>query len=426
MIILSRSISPYQIAGYLLEGHGGAFSIVEPVIVSSFVNISTDWLAEHGTTIDSYSFHTYIHEIGHALGLGHPGPYNDIGNAARNHLQGRAGNDELRGGPGADRLDGGAGADRVPYIDSDTGVEVSLEDSTGAGGHAEGDVIADIENVIGSDYDDALIGNERPNELYAGDGDDVLIGGAGADFLQGGKGIDLVDYTDSDTGVRVNLTTNTGEGGHAMGDVIADVENVIGSLYRDILWGDGNANRLFGGGGNDELHGDDGDDLLEGGAGADNMSGGAGMDTVSYRESDEAVTVNLEESTVHGGHAEGDQITGFENVIGSAHADVLLGNDGDNLFEGGAGADRLEGGEGADTFIFDRGHGEDTIADFTDGEDLIDLTAFGLSGFEELTSLSDSDGTTIDLTAHPDGGGGSILLEGFDMANLDATDFTFT
>ena len=235
----------------------------------------------------------------------------------------------------------------MSYIDSDTGVEVSLEDSTGAGGHAEGDVIADIENVIGSDYDDALIGNERPNELYAGDGDDVLIGGAGADFLQGGKGIDLVDYTDSDTGVRVNLTTNTGEGGHAMGDVIADVENVIGSLYRDILWGDGNANRLFGGGGNDELHGDDGDDLLE-------------------------------------------------------------------------------GGEGADTFIFDRGHGEDTIADFTDGEDLIDLTAFGLSGFEELTSLSDSDGTTIDLTAHPDGGGGSILLEGFDMANLDATDFTFT
>ena len=48
------------------------------VIVSSIVNISTDTLIESGTTIDSYSFNTYIHEIGHALGLGHTGPYNGI------------------------------------------------------------------------------------------------------------------------------------------------------------------------------------------------------------------------------------------------------------------------------------------------------------------------------------------------------------
>lgn len=45
-------------------------------IVSAHVNVSTDWLHQYGTGIDSYSFQTYIHEIGHALGLGHPGPYN--------------------------------------------------------------------------------------------------------------------------------------------------------------------------------------------------------------------------------------------------------------------------------------------------------------------------------------------------------------
>ncbi len=45
-------------------------------IVSAHVNVSTEGLYRYGTGIDSYSFQTYLHEIGHALGLGHPGPYN--------------------------------------------------------------------------------------------------------------------------------------------------------------------------------------------------------------------------------------------------------------------------------------------------------------------------------------------------------------
>ena len=128
--------------------------------------------------------------------------------------------------------------------------------------------------------------------------------------------------------------------------------------------------RLFGGPGDDTLYGSEGDDMLKGGPGAD----------------------------------------------------TLEGNSGDDILEGGAGADTMDGGIGFDTFVFDSGHGMDTITDFRNGTDLIDIRAFGLPGFDDLSFASDADGVTIDLT---DNGGGTILLEGFDIANLDATDFLF-
>ena len=390
------------------------------------------------------------------------------------------GNDEanrLEGGAGADQLDGRGGIDWVSYEWSDAGVTVDLGEGRFEGGHAHGDVVWNIENVTGSEYGDVLSGDDGANSLAGGDGDDWLFGGAGADRLDGGAGMDWLSYQGSDGAVSVRLYDGYAARGHAEGDVINGFENLRGSVYADALAGDGRANRLEGGAGDDRLNGGSGDDVLEGGAGADRLDGGAGMDWLSYAGSDGAVSVRLYDGYAARGHAEGDVINGFENLRGSVYADALAGdgranrleggdgddqlwgNSGDDVLEGGAGADRFYGGAGddklyggpgadrldggagddelfshfatqgedqsdesLDVFVFGAGHGDDIIFHFIDDEDKIDLSAFGLSGYHELTVTSTPVSVTIDLSEH---GGGTILLQDFDIANLDATDFLF-
>ncbi len=45
------------------------------IITSSRINVNVDWFGGN-KDLDSYTYQTYLHEIGHALGLGHAGPYN--------------------------------------------------------------------------------------------------------------------------------------------------------------------------------------------------------------------------------------------------------------------------------------------------------------------------------------------------------------
>lgn len=327
------------------------------------------------------------------------------GRAGDDTLSGGAGDDTLIGGAGADSLDGGTGVDTADYSTSGAGVTINLTAGTGAGGDAQGDTLTNIENVTGSDFSDAMLGDGHANVLdggagndtlfgaegddtiRGGDGNDSVNGGAGADSLDGGAGRDTADYSNSDAAVNVDLTTGTGTGGHAQGDTLSGFENVTGSAHNDTLTGDGNANVLDGGGGTDSLQGGAGADTLTGGAGADTIDGGAGVDWAMYSGSGAGVNVDLTTGTGTGGDAQGDSLTGIENLWGSDHADTLTGDAHDNTLVGGAGADSLSGGAGNDSLA--SGAGADTLV----GGAGTDTAWYGDSGTGVNVDLASGTGT---------------------------------
>ena len=96
-----------------------------------------------------------------------------------------------------------------------------------------------------------------------------------------------------------------------------------GGLGSDLLFGGGGGDNLLGGLANDSLYGGDGDDTLIGGGGADLLFGGNGtMDWASFAGST-AVTVTLDGTPEVGGDAQGDVLSGIENLLGSSNADFL-------------------------------------------------------------------------------------------------------
>lgn len=216
-----------------------------------------------------------------------------------------------------------------------------------------------IENVRGSNSADYIIGNELNNILY---GDQAATGPGGSDTISGGDG---------------NDTIYGGAGGDSLG-------------------GAGGQDKLFGGAGADTLSGGLDADTIEGGAGADVLSGGADAgDTVSYASSAAGVKVDITfgSATIgQGGDAQGDSITGFGNVIGSAFNDrivdtvkgtIAFGYNA-NRFDGGDGQDWIAGGGGDDTLL--GGIGSDTLQGEL-GNDVL----FGGDGYDYLAGGDEQD-----------------------------------
>ncbi len=112
------------------------------------------------------------------------------------------------------------------------------------------------------------------------------------------------------------------------------------------------------------------------------------------------------------------------SYTGTDEAETLEAGAGDDTIEGLGGDDTLTGNAGDDTFVFAAGHGSDTVTDFTDGEDLIDLSAFtGIAGYSDLTVTQDGGNVVIDLSGQTEGG--TITLQNTVLADIGEDDFVF-
>lgn len=176
-----------------------------------------------------------------------------------------------------------------------------------------------------------------------------------------------------------------------------------GTVIEDAYLGHGD-DQVIGNSATNKLSGGRGNDMLEGGAGADTLDGGRGEDTASYLHAASGVTVDLATGTGAGSEAQGDVLIAIEHVAGSAYADTLSGDGGDNnlagndgndtlngaggadKLDGGAGADQLNGGDGDDVLI--GGAGDDTLVGGA-GSD----TAY-LSGFWSAYTITQNGGVT--------------------------------
>ncbi|MEL6997149.1 MAG: Hint domain-containing protein [Pseudomonadota bacterium] len=255
--------------------------------------------------------------------------------------------------------------------------------------------------------DDLLYGGDGNDSALGGGGDDTIYGEAGEDTLDGGKGAD---------------TLFGGDGN----------DSVLGDAGDDTLYGNAGNDTLDGGEGTDTLFGGDGQDRFIGSDGADSISGGTGQDTVDYSASGSGVTVDLSAGTATGGDAAGDQLTGVDGVIGSDHADTIIGFDGEstgpdgftNVFYGGTGNDSLDGRGGSDSLF--GGDGSDNIEggsgnDSIDGGDDADTIAGGIgddsidggTGADSIDAGSGNDtvlgGTGADVIT---GGAGNDSIDG--------------
>lgn len=232
-----------------------------------------------------------------------------------------------------------------------------------------------------------LTGNNGNNKLTGTTGNDTLKGLGGNDRLYGQKRNDRLD----------------------------------GDSGKDRLYGRDGGDTLSGGGGDDQLYGNAGNDSLKGGIGADKLVGSDGQDSLYGEDGEDRLIGDNGQDTLNGG-------SGRDTLVGGGAADVLIG---------GLDNDTLTGGDGKDVFRYqsfdDR---EDTISDFDDDKDRLDLRQlFSGSNYsdsdpfkEYLVIVNDEDENTI-IRVDADGDSGDkpfktlVTLADVDFDNIGRSNF---
>jgi Ca2+-binding RTX toxin-like protein len=260
-------------------------------------------------------------------------------------LNGLSGDDLLRGDSGNDTLNGGEGTDRADYRRADFGMIINLavgvatEDQT-----FDVDKLISIEDVRGSEFDDAITGSAASNFLQGLGGDDIITGAGGNDFLKGGDGADTFQF---------NLF---GEGQ----DFIEDWNSEDFLSFANVL--DVGSDGIL-----DDLEAaiTKIEDL---GAGEDVIVTFTNGSTITFVDAGDGTITKITDLVDNPGQIGAfTDVTktggaGNDSLTGTEHNDVLIGGAGNDTLTGGESNDILDGGTGNDTYVFFADQSVDTIA----------------------------------------------------------------
>ncbi len=255
---------------------GSGASAYFPGSTASSANAGDVWLnntsvSQNSLNVGSYSYFTVLHEIGHALGLAHPGDYNAAPGVSITY------------NANAQFIQDSHQYSVMSYFDEGNTTQ-------SVGGYPDTLMMFDLLALhmqYGANYD-----YHADNTIY---GFNATVGGA-YDFetnnnpllsIWDGSGTDTIDLSGYAMDQLLNLTDGEfsdvgGYYGNLSVAVGALIENGTGGSGNDEINGNAIANELSGENGNDDLSGGAGDDILHGGEGNDNLNGGADNDTAVY------------------------------------------------------------------------------------------------------------------------------------------------
>ena len=303
------------------------------------------------------------------------------GTSAFDVIRGKGGNDVINGLGGGDALYGDEGNDIIDGGDGADFLYGGIGDDT-------------LEGGLGNDW---IVGEDGEDVLIGGLGDDTLIGGAhndiflvygadGWDFFDGGDGMDAIGVDTSNpliTDYRIMISD------------IRDVELIIGEASgQTVIMADGfldltdvTLDNIK------EIRGSTNDDLIYG--------------------SNVNLLTGLTNDAMFG-------YDGNDTLIGNNGQDELFGGNDDDVLNGGSGSDTMTGGSGNDVFVFNADVLLNTITDFQNNVDKIDMTID--PNWTNITTYSYMGGTLLEMK-----NGATIVsqihLEGFDPFQIDPTDF---
>lgn len=392
------------------------------------------------------------------------------GTVAVETLNGTAGADRIDGHGGADTLIGGAGDDT--YVVSTAGTTIAEVLGGGvdtAAASVSFTLAAYVENLTltgaanidgtGNTQSNIIIGNSGDNVLTGGQGNDILTGGGGRDtfVLNKGDGSDVITDFQAGAGVHdviklngsafssfssiqsamsqhgsdVYLQLSSWETlvlrDHVISDFVADDfalpdELPVSGIYssyetgttgNDTLTGTGIGNYLDGKGGNDTLAGGKGDDIYK--------IYQTGTTTIIEKAGEGVDTVETLASVTLADNVENLRAMAWNlNLAGNDLDNRLWGHGGAETLNGKGGDDWLFGGAGNDTFVYERGTGIDTIADFHVNTGSGERDLLKLVGYGQGASLS-NDGDI--WTVHYSGGEDVLHITG--VTHLNQNDFVF-